>query len=141
MGDVLKSTICTAIMGFALAPIASAEIAWDDIPKAQADAYLAGQAQKSESMSQREVLFCKAHWEGYSEAISEQERHRLFPPLTAEFVYGAVDYWTARLEISDYDAELEIADAAYYALIHFGPTPAQKVEAARKLGACAPDGQ
>ncbi|MFN3214415.1 MAG: hypothetical protein ACE37M_15020 [Henriciella sp.] len=134
----MKHLLLSAIMGVACAPWATAEIEWDEIPGAQADAYAIGKAQKTGILSQREILFCKAHWEGYSEAVSEQEMYRLFPPLTAEFVHGAVDYWAAKLEISDYDAELEIADAAYYALIHIGPSAEDKVEAARKLGPCAP---
>jgi len=135
----MKHFFLSAAMIVVCAPWAAAEIEWDDIPAAQADAYAMGKAQKMDVLSQREILFCKAHWEGYAEAVYEQEMHRLFPPLTADFVYGAVDYWVAKLEISDYGAELEIADAAYYALIHFGPSAEDKVEAAKKkLGACAP---
>ncbi len=134
----MKHLLLSATLVAWCIPCVEAETEWDDIAVAQAEAYDIGKSQQSDVFIQREILFCKAHWEGYSEAISEQEQYRLFPPLTAEFVYGAVDYWASKLEISDYDAELEIADAAYYALIHFGPSAERKIEAARKLGACAP---
>lgn len=134
----MKHFLLSAAIIAVFTPWAAAEIEWDEIPGAQTDAYAIGKAQRKDVLSQREILFCKAHWEGYSEAVSEQEMYRLFPPLTADLVYGAVDYWAAKLEISDYDAELEIADAAYYALIHIGPSAERKIEAARKLGACAP---
>lgn len=133
----MKRAIGLALVWCMGAPLGSTQGWWDEVIPAQTEAYELGKTQRTEASSQREILFCKAHWEGFSEAIGDQKA-RLFAGLTQDKVHETIDYWAAQLEISDYDAELETADAAYYALIYFGPLQEQRIEATRKLGTCAP---
>ncbi|MCR9224287.1 MAG: hypothetical protein NXH70_09465 [Hyphomonas sp.] len=136
----MKFIVCAVllVLGTAIQAKAQELTWWDEFSKIQAAAYDAGKAERTENNSQKQVLFCKAYWEGYSEVLFDGGTDHMIGNLTPEEVYSAVDYWAARLEEPDYEAEKTFADEAYYALIYFGPSEEQKLAATKKLGACEP---
>lgn len=140
----MKRTLFFGLACIATAMQSSAQVLWEDthdwseFPQAQAEAYETGKAERTAPLDQQGILFCKAHWEGFSEAIEERGADIVFGALTADEVFSAVDHWAARLEISDYDAERAISDKAYYSLFRFGPSADIRLAATKKLGACAP---
>jgi len=142
----MKRTLFFGLACLATTMQSSAQTAWEDthdwseFPQAQAEAYETGKTERVANLDQQGILFCKAHWEGFSEVIEERGTEIVFGGLTADEVFSAVDHWAAMLEVSDYDAERAIADDAYYSLRYFGPAADVRLAATKKLGACAPAG-
>lgn len=135
----MRRIVASIVLGLALCPIASAEnMSLEAINAAQVEAYKFGQTDRPDTPTQEQVLTCAAYWEGYADVLFEQGEDLIIQTLTADKVYGYVDHWQARLEISDDDAYDAAMEEMYLAFIYYATTNEKKIAGARKLGACAP---